>query len=187
MAAAPSTILAHAQQTRGQSRYLGRSEEQQSLPGGLRRRPLRELRPGGHVDLQGQPSDRAVLRRGGERGCAVLSRLRRHAGQQQLRLRRAHQEHVPDQRRLLRHQRRRRFLLARRSQGPQHHLRQHAERRHGAVRQAHRRARLDPAAAGQGRPAHALELGYAADRQPAFQYAAVLRRAAALSQRRPRR
>ena len=63
---------ADAQQARGQPRDLGRSEEQQSLHGGLRRRPLRELRPRRDVDLQGQPADHPVVRRGGERGRAVL-------------------------------------------------------------------------------------------------------------------
>ena len=67
-------------------------QEQQPLPGRLRRRHLRELRPRRHVDLQGEPAHRADVRRGGERGRAVLLRLRRHAGQQQLRLSGAHQE-----------------------------------------------------------------------------------------------
>ena len=61
-------------------------EEQQSLPGGLRRRPLRILRPRRHLELQGEPAHRPDVRRGGQRGRAVLLRLRRHAGQQQLRL-----------------------------------------------------------------------------------------------------
>ena len=51
----------------------------------------------------------------------------------------------------------------------------------------HRRERRHPAAAGRGRAAAALELGLAADHQPALAHAALLRRAAALPQRRPRR
>ena len=94
---------------------------------------------------------------------------------------------VAHQRRLLRHQRRRRLLFARRPQGPQHHLRRQPECRHRALRQAHRRARLHPAAAGQGRSGPALELGRAVHDQPALQHAPLYRLAEAVSQRRPRR
>ena len=79
---------------------------------------------------------------------------------------------VAHQRRLLRHQRRRWILFARRSQGSQHHLCRQPERRHRPLRQAYRRARLHPAAARQGRSGPALELGCAVHDQPALQHAA---------------
>ena len=84
-------------------------------------------------------------------------------------------QYFAHQRGLLRDQRRRRLLLARRSQGSQHHLRRQPECRHHALRQAHRRARLHSAATGEGRSRAALELGCAVHGQPALEHAPLHR------------
>ena len=91
------------------------------------------------------------------------------------------------QRRLVRHHRRRRLRAGDRPDRPEHRLRRVAVRRPGALRPAQRRGGRHPAAGGQGRAAAALELGLAADHQPALPHAALLRRQQAVPQRRPRR
>ena len=134
---------ADPQQARRQSRDLGRSVEQQSLPRGLRRRAVRELRP-----RAPRGSSRPTCR---PRSCTT-SRSSEDApfynvygGTQDNNSFGCPREDQELGRhplhRVLRHHGRRRLLFARRPQGPEHHLRQHAERRHGALRQAHRRAR----------------------------------------------
>ena len=166
----------HAQQARGQSRYLDRSQEQQPLPGRLRRRPLRELTiappPGSSrrtcppASSTTSPSDEDApfyhvyggTQDNNSVGCAARTK-----------------NTVADQRRLLRDQRRRRLLLARRPQGPQHHLRRHA-RTPASCASTSAPASASPSSRSPPRAIPPLRWNWDAPfiDQPALQYAALL-------------
>ena len=164
-------------------------KNKQPLPGRLRRRHLRKLRPRRHLDLQGQPARHASSTTSPWTKTAPFYHV--YGGTQDnysARLPRAHAQHASaHQCRLLR-----RPTAAtdstrasiRRIPTPSTPPARTPAR---PLRPAHRRARRHPAAAGQGRSAAALELGRALHHQPALPHAPLLRRQEALSQRRPRR
>ena len=176
-------------QARRQPRAVDRPRRHRPPARRLRRRPLRDLRPRRDLALHRQPAGDPVLQGRRRTTRAVLQRLRRHAGQQHPGRPVAH-HHRP------RHHRTRtgsspsaatasRPASTRRTRTSSTPSRSTAacvryDRRSGEQRR-------HPAAAGRRRAAAALELGLAADHQPALAHAALLRRQPALPQRRPRR
>ena len=154
-----------------------------------RRRDLRELRPREDLALRREPAGHAVLQDRGRRRRALLHRLRRHAGQQHPgRPRRAPTaSNGITNARLVHHPLRRRPPAGHRARQPRHPVLRVAAGEPRARRPHDRRARLHPAAARAGRPRRALQLGRADPREPALAEAALLRLAARVALRRPRR
>ena len=180
---------------------------------GERRRPLRDLRRHEDVAALHQPAAVAVLPRRHRQREAVLQRLRRRPGQRHHLRAVAHRQprRHPHQR-LVQRRRRRRLPAARRSRGSRDGLRavagggaqparshQRALGLHPPAAAEHEHRRQAAGAGGRGAPGRRtrrriragalrpLALGLAAHRQPAQQPPALLRRRAALPQRRSRR
>ncbi len=177
-----------ALQARGQPRDLDRPRRHRPLPRRVRRRPLREPRPGRDVALLRQPPGDPVLPRGRGQLVARLLRLRRHPGQQHGGRPLPHPERARRREpRLVRHLGRRRLPRPGRPHRPQHRLLDPAVRRPRPLRPPERRSGAHPAAGEARRRSPPLELG-----QPPRPFApqgdpALLRGAARVPERGPGR
>ena len=176
-------------QARRQPRPVDRPRRHRSPDSRVRRRPLRVVRSRRHLGVVREPPAGAVLQGGARRRPAVLQRVRRHAGQQ-------HGRRPVAARRTVHGIVNADWYITTGGDGfqtvvdPKDPNIVYSESQHGVsgpLRPADGRADRHPAAARRGRARAALELGLAADHQPACAHAALLRGAARLPQRRPRR
>ncbi len=155
---------------------------------GHRRRDLRELRPREDLALRGEPAGHAVLQGGGGRRGAVLHGLRGHPGQQHAGRAVAHrQRQRHHERRLVHHALRRRAPAGHRARQPERHVLGVAAGEPRAGRPHDGGARLRPAPARAGGSPRPLQLGRPDPGEPPLAEAPLLRLAAGVALRRPRR
>ena len=189
-AARPSTQVGETHQARRQPRAVDRPRRHRPPARRLRRRRLRELRPRRDLALQGQPADHPVLpgRRRQRRARSTTSTAAPRTTTPSAARRAPPTHHGITNRDWFVTLGGDGFETAGRPEQPGHRLLPVAVRRPrrattGKSGEVHRH----PAPARARRGPAALELGLAADHQPALADAALLRRPAPLPQRRPRR
>ncbi len=177
-----------APEAQRQPRAVDRSARRRASARRHRRLALRELRRRRHLASVPEPADLAVLQALPRLGRALLQHPRRRPGSGHAARPVANDERRRRaQSRLVRAAGGRRLCLLLRPGQPEHRLHGVAGRAPAALRPGEPRDARHPAGAGARRSARALQLGLPHPRQPPRLEPPLLRLAAALAQRRPRR